>query len=82
MYSCQWESRGYSFEAEGPTLVVAAALILQVQRQSIRRQIMISDYQAVELAALADIWPQTAGNLPTPHQPRITSWRDLFTGMA
>ena len=77
---------GILLEAEGQTLIVGSginitpvkALFCQEQNHE------VSKHQVVEPAALADIWPQTAGVLPTPHQlarcfmARLVYWHDKF----
>ena len=72
---------GILLEAEGQALVIGIGInIASVQAKDNKA----SNYQAIAPTALADIWPQVAGALPTPHQlancyiSRLAYWYDKF----
>ena len=77
---------GILLEAEGQTLIVGSGIniapVQAVVRQ--RENYDASNHQVVEPTALADIWPQTAGVLPTPHllakyfMTRLVYWHSKF----
>ncbi|MDC3234558.1 biotin--[acetyl-CoA-carboxylase] ligase [Candidatus Puniceispirillum sp.] len=61
---------GILLESEGSTLIVGSGINIAPVQPLVGRGInpeVLSD-QVVEPASLADIWPQAAGVLPTPHQ--------------
>ena len=77
---------GILLEAVGPTLVVGSGINIAPVQASAHQETNheVSDHQVVEPAALADIWPQTAGVLPTPYQlascfmTRLVHWYGKF----
>lgn len=77
---------GILLEAVGPTLVVGSGINIAPVQASAHQETNheVSDHQVVEPVALADIWPQTAGNLPTPHElascfmTRLVHWYGKF----
>ena len=77
---------GILLEAEGQTLIVGSGInIAPVQAiVSQGKNDELSNRQVVGPAALADIWPQTAGVLPTPHllakdfMTRLVYWHGKF----
>ncbi len=77
---------GILLEAEGQTLIVGSGInIAPVQPLVCHEEHYgVSNHYVVETAALADIWPQTAGSLPTSHQlarcfmTRLMHWHGKF----
>ena len=77
---------GILLEAEGQTLIVGSGINIEPVQALVRhgKDHEASNHQVVEPAALADIWPQTAGLLPTPHQlarcfmTRLVYWQGKF----
>jgi BirA family biotin operon repressor/biotin-[acetyl-CoA-carboxylase] ligase len=77
---------GILLEAEGQTLIVGSGINIAPVHSLVRQRenYKASNHQVVEPAALADIWPQTAGGLPTPHllarcfMTRLFYWHGKF----
>jgi BirA family biotin operon repressor/biotin-[acetyl-CoA-carboxylase] ligase len=77
---------GVLLEAEGQTLIVGSGINIGPVEALVRQgnSHEVSGYQGVKPAALADIWPQTGGGLPTPHQlarsfmERLVYWHGKF----
>ena len=77
---------GILLEAEGETLIVGSGINIAPVQALVRQEknYVVSDHQVVVPTALADIWPQTAGVLPTPHQlarcfmVRLVHWHGKF----
>ena len=77
---------GILLEAEGQTLIVGSGINIEPVQTLVRQgeDHGVLTHQVVETAALADIWPHTAGGLPTPQQlarcfmTRLAYWNDKF----
>ena len=77
---------GILLEAEGQTLIVGSGINIGPVKALVRQEKNheVSKHQVFEPASLADIWPQTAGVLPTPHQvarcfmKRLVYWHGKF----
>ena len=77
---------GILLESEGQTLIVGSGINIAPVQAFVRQRKKhgVSNHQVVKTAALADIWPETAGILPTPHQlamcfmARLMYWQDKF----
>ena len=77
---------GILLEADGQTLIVGSGINIEPVQALVRQgnNHDLSDHQTVEPVALADIWPQTAGVLPTPYQlarcfmTRLVYWHGKF----
>ena len=71
---------GILLEAEGQTLIVGSGINIAPVQASVRRGTNhnVSNHQLVAPVALADIWPKTAGVLPTPHQVASCYMKRLF----
>ena len=77
---------GILLEVEGQTLIIGSGINIRSVEALVRqgKNHEVSSHQVVEPAALADIWPQSAGVLPTPHQlarcfmTRLVYWHGKF----
>ena len=77
---------GILLEAEGQTLIVGSGINIGPVEAFVceRKNHEVLKHQVVEPAALADIWPKTAGVLPTPYQlarcfmTRLVYWHNKF----
>ena len=77
---------GILLEVEGQTLIVGSGINIAPVPAMVRQEknYEVPDYQVVEPTALADIWPHSAGALPTPHQlarcfmVRLVHWHGKF----
>ena len=77
---------GILLEVERQTLIVGCGINISSVQAVVRqgKNHEVSDHQLVAPVALADIWPQAAGVLPTPHQlarcfiTRLFHWHGKF----